>query len=123
MEIRAHHLLCMQGYQGYGYSPDFKRNMEEIIEYLDANPHSRLKVVADADVICLKCPKLEGGHCNKYSSLAIVDMDLKVLEKLDLAEGAIEPAQKLLAEIKTWNIYDLHDICRECSWKDKCLLH
>lgn len=123
IEIRAHHLLCMQGFQGYGYNQGFQSNLEKIINYLDFNLHCRLKVVADADVICLKCPHLEDGHCNRYSSPAIRDMDLKVLKKLDIETCAIEPAQKLLTEVKTWNIHDLYDVCGECSWKEKCLLY
>ncbi len=123
LEIRAHHLLCMQGFQGYGYSRDFGRNLEEIINYLDSNPYFSLKLVADADIICQKCPHLEDGCCDRYSSPVIRDMDLKVIEKLDLEVGAIEPVQKLLSQVKAWNIHDLRDVCGECSWKDKCLLY
>mgnify|MGYP000951224147 CR=1 FL=1 len=123
IKIRAHHLLCMQGFQGYGYSQGFQRNLEEIINYLESNPYSSLKLVADTDVICLKCPHLEDGHCDRYSYPAIRDMDLKVLEKLDLEVGVIEPVQKLLSQVKAWNIHDLREVCGECSWKDKCLLY
>ncbi len=122
-KIRAHHLLCMQGFQGYGYSREFERNLEKIINYLGSNPNSQLELVADVDIICQKCPHLENGHCNRSSSHAIVEMDLKVLEKLELEEGATEPAQKLLVEVRTWESHDLQGICGECSWKDKCLLY
>ena len=37
LSIRAHHFLCMQGFQGYGYSEDFIRNMAGIIEYIREN--------------------------------------------------------------------------------------
>lgn len=123
LKIRAHHLLCMQGFQGYGYSRDFEGNLQKIIKYLDSNPHCRLKVVADADMICLKCPHLEDNHCNRSPS-SIVDMDLKVLKKLDIEEGATKTAQKLFREInEILDPDDFHDICGECSWKDKCLLY
>lgn len=124
IEIRAHHLLCIQGFQGYGYSWDFKRNLEEIINYLDLHPYCSLKVVADADVICVKCPHLEDGRCNKSSSPAVMDMDLKVLKKLNMEKGTIKTARKLFREVnKTFNSQDFHDICSECSWKNKCLLY
>jgi hypothetical protein len=29
--IRAHHLLCMQGFQGYGYTPDFEQQWEVLL--------------------------------------------------------------------------------------------
>ena len=32
--LRGHHLLCIQGYQGYGYSEKFTDNMDNIIEDL-----------------------------------------------------------------------------------------
>lgn len=123
LKIRAHHLLCMQGYQGYGYSRDFKHNLEKIINYLSSNPNSQLETVADVDIICQKCPHLENGYCNRSSSPTIRDMDLKVLEKLGLKDGAIEPAQKLLLKVTTWESHDLQSICGECSWKDKCLMY
>ena len=28
--LRGHHLLCLQGFQGYGYDEDFVKNMTEI---------------------------------------------------------------------------------------------
>ncbi|HOI72314.1 MAG TPA: DUF1284 domain-containing protein [Methanobacterium sp.] len=123
IKIRAHHLLCMQGYQGYGYNQDFEHNMEKIIEYLDSNPNFPLEVVADADIICQKCPHLENGQCNRSSSTAIVEKDLKVLEKLGLAACEKKPAQKVLSEVESLSCNDLHDICGECSWKVKCLLY
>ena len=30
IRIRAHHLLCMQGFQGYGYNKTFTENMTHI---------------------------------------------------------------------------------------------
>ncbi|WP_263641218.1 hypothetical protein [Methanobrevibacter arboriphilus] len=32
--LRGHHLLCLQGYQGYGYDDNFKKNIETIISIL-----------------------------------------------------------------------------------------
>jgi len=123
IKIRAHHLLCMQGYQGYGYNQDFEHNMEKIIEYLDSNPNFPLEVVTDADIICQKCPHLENGYCNRSSSIAIVEMDLKVLEKLGLVAGEKKPVQKIFFEVESLSCNDLYDICHDCSWKVKCLLY
>jgi hypothetical protein len=30
IKLRVHHLLCLQGYQGYGYDECFKKNLENI---------------------------------------------------------------------------------------------
>jgi len=33
--LRAHHLLCLQGYQGYGYDEKFKKNMNKVFHQLN----------------------------------------------------------------------------------------
>ena len=120
INIRAHHLLCMQGFQGYGYNQEFKCNLEKLIKYLDSHPHCRLKVVADADVICEKCPHLKDGYCNKsLPSDSIQDMDLKVLKKLGISEGKIETSHNLFHQVNLTLNQD--DICGDCSWQNKCL--
>lgn len=122
IEIRAHHLLCMQGFQGYGYSQEFERNMADIINYLEKHPFFTLKVVAGVDAICQSCPHLKDGNCGKPDSSAIGNMDLKVLEKLGIEEGETKTAKEILNEVKeTLNYKDLQEICGGCSWKDKCL--
>jgi uncharacterized protein len=124
IKIRAHHLLCMQGFQGYGYSREFKHNLSEIVNYLKKHPYHKLKVVAKADIICKSCPHQEDGCCNRYvHSTSIRDIDLQVLNKLDIREGQIESFQNLLSKVKEVlnTVEDAEEICGGCSWKNKCL--
>lgn len=124
IKIRAHHLLCMQGFQGYGYTRKFQRNMERIIHYLKSYPHSEIKVVADADIICESCPHLENGRCNRnLNSQSIKSIDLKVLKKLEIEEGQIGQARNLFCQVNERfnNLKERDNICGSCSWKDKCL--
>lgn len=124
IKIRAHHLLCIQGFQGYGYSRKFQINLEKVIKFLKNHPYSPLKVVAEADVICESCPHLEGGCCNRYlHSNSIQSMDIQVMKKLSIADGHIEQVGSLFNQVKeTLNkVEDVEDICGNCSWKDKCL--
>ncbi|HEX3014471.1 MAG TPA: DUF1284 domain-containing protein [Methanobacterium sp.] len=65
MKIRAHHLLCMQGFQGYGYSEDFSKNMAEIIEILQNFPKHKIEIIAGTDVICAFCPYNINGSCQE----------------------------------------------------------
>lgn len=124
IRIRAHHLLCMQGFQGHGYSREFERKMDEVINYLKSHPHCRLKVVADVDIICQHCPHQKDGRCNKssHSNFFIINMDLMVLKKLDIKDGWEEPAQNLFLQVNEAfkDQDDLKDICGDCSWRDKC---
>lgn len=125
IRIRAHHLLCMQGYQGYGYSSDFEKNMGYIIVYLESRPQHLLKVVKEADAICQYCPHLKDGQCNKsvHSGPLMEEMDLLVMERLDIESGEEIRAQNIFSRVnevfKTQK--DLEGICGDCYWRDKCL--
>lgn len=46
--LRGHHLLCLQGYQGYGYDKKFKKNMDNIFHQLNINNISNIHNI-DAD--------------------------------------------------------------------------
>ena len=65
IRIRAHHLLCMQGFQGYGYSKDFERHMGMIITFLNSNPSTAIQIITSVDEICSKCPYCVEGKCAK----------------------------------------------------------
>lgn len=56
IRIRAHHLLCIPGFQGYGYSSDFIIHMEKIISFLKSNPNADLQIVDNTDELCSRCP-------------------------------------------------------------------
>ncbi len=125
MKIRAHHLLCMQGFQGYGYSEDFSRNMAEIIETLQNFPKHEVEIVAEIDAICTCCPHSINGNCqeSKGSNEKIVSMDLTVLKKLGISQGSVFKADEIFEitnnKLKTYA--DVKEICGNCKWSEKCL--
>lgn len=125
LKIRAHHLFCMQGYQGYGYSDQFQANFEQIIKQIYTVPDLEVELIAAKDMICSYCPHNGKTDCQlaEDSAQKIRSMDLKVLEKLNLNEGLKDKAQNLLqltkTKIKTY--YDIQEICGNCRWEEKCL--
>jgi len=125
IKIRAHHLLCVQGFQGYGYSRDFERNMDKVIMDLKSEEQV-LEIVAECDVICSHCPHKKDGLCKNTpeSHEIIKNMDLNVLKKLGLKEGTRSKAKNVFTlldrNIKTNDVYEL---CGDCSWRNKCLLY
>ena len=125
MKIRAHHLLCMQGFQGYGYSEDFSKNMAEIIEILQNFSEYEIEIVAETDSICTCCPYNINGKCQESqgSNDKIVSMDLNVLEKLEISPGSVFKAEEMFKItnkiLKTY--HDVKEICGNCSWSEKCL--
>jgi hypothetical protein len=126
MKIRAHHLLCIQGFQGYGYNRDFERNMADVIRIMEANPEQILEIVAECDVICSYCPHQENGSCTQTpdSDNRIKNMDTNVMKMIDLKEGTRIKAKIIssLIKRKSKNIYDVQKICSDCLWREKCLL-
>lgn len=122
--IRAHHLLCIQGFQGYGYSPDFVSNMREIVSALNRDLFLKLKLVSECDVICACCPNRPA--CVQQDSKKagrIRDMDLFVLEKLGFGDGAVLEAGELFGLVHTTfrNASDIEAVCGNCGWRSKCL--
>jgi uncharacterized protein len=43
LKIRPHHIFCIQGFQGSGYSREFKINLASIIEEIRNHPQKKLK--------------------------------------------------------------------------------
>jgi uncharacterized protein len=120
MWIRAHHLLCMQGFQGYGYSKEFERHMGMIITFLNSNPSTAIQIITSADEICAKCPYCVEGKCAK--ELGIEKIDEFVLERITIVENKIysfDNAIKIVNNDLDHN--DIMIICDKCSWKDKCV--
>lgn len=58
MELRAHHLLCIPMYQGYGYSEEFCAHMEKMIERIKTTEEP-IRPLASPDEVCTHCPHLQ----------------------------------------------------------------
>lgn len=128
MPIRAHTLLCLQGYRGLGYDEKFIDRMDEISAYLAQNPYARIRVTASTDIICECCPHNIDGLCavdeEAKPSLPTIKldnskaMDHRVLQHLDLEEDSVQVWAEIL-DILANNIQssDMDHLCRDCRWK------
>ena len=65
IRLRAHHLLCLQGFQGYGYNKEFIQNLYEILQRFDTEPKLEIQVITECDDICMKCPYNKDNVCSK----------------------------------------------------------
>ncbi len=91
-------MLCIQGFQGKGYSPGFVKKMDKIVNFLKNNPQSMLKVISSTDDICYCCPHNIENTC-KQSPCAedkVKKMDLKTLDYLGLEENDINTYEHIL---------------------------
>jgi uncharacterized protein len=124
IRIRAHHLLCMQGFQGYGYNKDFERHMGMIITFLNSNPSTKVQIVTKTDEICSHCPYKYKSLCNrdKNSHFKIEKLDNFVIKKALLKENHVYQIVDVLKLVNN-NIdqNSLIEICDRCGWKNKCL--
>ena len=116
-------MLCLKGFQGYGYDEDFTRNM------IDVNSKRKLKdttvlLTKSPDDICKYCPNLKNDLCeDKLQNEKIISMDEEVLKKFDISKEY--NSQELFEKID--NIFDTKEsvskICFNCMWHEKCLFY
>lgn len=121
LKIRAHHFLCMQGFQGYGYNEEFVENMCKVIKYINSKENLNITLLDSCDDICTPCTNNKGGKCVDSNKVNV--MDEKVLKKLNLKSGEVVSAAKLFSlvnkKINTKN--SAAEICGTCSWHKECL--
>ncbi len=120
ISIRAHHLLCIQGFQKYGYSDEFVENMENVIGCL-SDPQTAVRIITACDVLCFSCPHHYDGICTKSNHLSKVDY--KVLDVTGLKENVIMKAKEAISLVnaKFDSISAVESVCSGCDWKEKCL--
>ena len=69
--IRPHHMLCLQFFEGKGYSDEFITNMADIKNILDReNPY--VEIVSGVDDLCVKCPNCIGENCKNEKNINTV---------------------------------------------------
>ena len=121
--LRGHHLLCLKGFQGYGYDEDFTENMAEI-NSLRKQQDTTVLLTNTPDDICKACPNLKNNICkDRLHDKNIVQMDDEVLKNLDITKehNSIELFERIDS------IFDSKEsvskICFNCLWHEKCLFY
>jgi len=118
--LRAHHLLCLLGFQGIGYTAGFIRNFQKVKRLVEQHPNLVVEVVDSCDVICIACPNMQDGECfksgRKYNE-KVKCIDGRVMERLGIKPGDRFKAKDLYALIKEKiQPRDIKDICQGCDW-------
>jgi hypothetical protein len=119
LRLRGHHILCLHGYRGLGYSPEFVANMWVVRDRLRDSPNLRVKVLDSPDDICAACPHLADGRCRRKddeSEPRVREKDRSILQRLSLAPGDVLPAGKLF-DLAAGTFSDgLDEVCSTCRW-------
>ena len=82
--LRGHHLLCLLGYRGMGYSKEYVDNMTRLRQTLRTDPETSVLLVAGPDDLCNKFPNFQTCHCDDAN---IHEQDAAILKKLGLQIG------------------------------------
>lgn len=116
-KIRAHHLLCLHGFKGIGYSPEFVEEMTEYVQEMrNPNQPVQLTVIIGQDELCQNCPH-DGGEVCLSADRLVRQIDQKTVEKLRLTPNQTYQKEELLHQTaKNIQPEDLEYICRGCQW-------
>ncbi len=114
IRLRGHHIFCLIGYHGMGYSKEFVQNMTRIHQTLRKNPEIQVEIIEGPDPICEKYPNCGKYHCEDQN---IYERDLAVIEKLGLSIGQVLQWEEIEERIrKRVKPSDIHALCQSCSW-------
>jgi hypothetical protein len=121
LRIRGHHLLCILGFRGLGYSDAFVTQMGRIVRRVRREPRSRLVLLDSADSICAACPHLSaGGLCrNRKASARIRAKDRAILRRLGLKPGTSLCASSAYERVRRKITPALltGKLCVRCRWR------
>lgn len=111
VRLRGHHILCLLGFRGLGYSDEFVENMARVHARVFSDK-ALVEIVAGADSICDACPRLANGKCGKARH-----KDATILSLLSLQpEDRLEPDEIYLRVAEAITPENLSNICARCRW-------
>ncbi|MEW6189764.1 MAG: DUF1284 domain-containing protein [Actinomycetota bacterium] len=122
LKLRAHHLLCIHGFQGLGYTPAFVNALRRIIQIIKANENLLIELTNECDILCFTCPHQLGNKCTKHGSSCeekVRELDDEVLRCLGLKPGSTISVKTLFPLIREKiDEKDLERMCGNCEWFD-----
>jgi len=120
LQLRHHHLLCLQTFTGHGYDGRFVSNMERVSSLMGSGEEVIVHLSPFCDDICSSCPNQREGRCVDEGSVAAKDRSaaefLGLPEELRIEAGILLPGvrERLLG------LDDLGRVCGECPWIALC---
>lgn len=121
MQLRPHHILCIQKFTGNGYDEKFTAHMTSLVSLLGRQPETKITLIKGCDDLCSACPNMHGGACATLQKVA--GMDRSVLDACGLAYGA-EKSWSALAPAARERIFEtdrFRQVCGDCEWFDLCV--
>lgn len=114
-KLRGHHLFCLLGYRGMGYSEEYVENMTSLHETLRDNPKTQILLVNGPDQLCEKFPNSGKYHCQDDT---IYERDAVILKKMKLEIGQVLSWEDIVSHVQKYVMpSDIQIVCETCSWR------
>ena len=120
MNLRPHHLLCIQKFTGHGYDADFTAHMKSIVSELTENPETQITMAQGCDDLCEMCPNQIGGVCSCLEKVAFMDSAVLRICSLSYGENALWAKAADKARKQIFETEEFHNICACCQWFELC---
>ena len=128
LRIRAHNLLCLQGFEGLGYSPEFVEEMRRVSEQLKADLDTPIEIILGPDILCDHCPHMNHGRClvdEPVDTIVYADspdkatlMDKRVLMWLGFHQNEIRAWGEILYIVgQNVDSTSMDALCGDCRWR------
>ncbi|MGQ9824570.1 MAG: DUF1284 domain-containing protein [Desulfotomaculales bacterium] len=120
LELRVHHLVCLQFFRGEGYGREFVQNLENVVAR--AGQGEEIRIVAGPDDVCRVCPHLLGERCahKEGSDAEIRKLDREALRYLGAAEGETVSWPKVRERVWDAPPEWFAAFCAGCDWEKVC---
>lgn len=120
--LRPHHVNCIFFYKGLGYSKEFVEGMNNIINLLNKNPYSKIKLITKCDDLCINCPNRQNNN-TCLADKKVNDLDFNTLKIYGLKENKEYAFNEIINNIyRNFDKNKFHKICSNCNWykSDTC---
>ncbi|MBD0379420.1 DUF1284 domain-containing protein [Paenibacillus sedimenti] len=113
--LRGHHLFCLLGYRGMGYSKEFCENMTSVYETLRSKPDTIIRIVLGPDDLCAAYPADQVSHCEGRT---VYQRDAEIVEKLGLQVGMELSWADICNQVaERVAPGDIGHLCATCRWQ------
>lgn len=120
ISLRAHHLVCLQSFQGKGYDDAFVSHASGLLDRLLDNAERKIITVANkCDDLCEFCPNNWNGKCEDEQKIAALDDCYAKLLEVSFGDvvSFLEARRKIAERISK---EQFEQICGDCKWHDIC---
>jgi hypothetical protein len=114
IRLRGHHLLCLLGYRGMGYSESYTKNMTRVHSRLRQHPETPVTLVSGPDDLCAYFPPDQPYHCEDPN---VHQRDAAVLDRMGLTPGTTLSWRELQGRLAASFVpSDIPHLCSTCPW-------